>query len=42
MQQNTTEVMCQIAALLPEKYRGFYRDFPRVLEIINENGYTEL
>jgi 1-acyl-sn-glycerol-3-phosphate acyltransferase len=39
MQQNTTEVMCQIAALLPEKYRGFYRDFPRVQEIIKENGY---
>lgn len=42
MQQNTTEVMCQIAALLPEKYRGFYRDFPRVAEIIKENGYTGL
>lgn len=40
MQANTTEVMCQIAALLPEKFRGFYRDFPRVGEIIRENGYT--
>lgn len=40
MQQATTEVMCQIAALLPERYRGFYKDFPRVEEIIRENGYT--
>ncbi|HEX7556987.1 MAG TPA: lysophospholipid acyltransferase family protein [Leptolinea sp.] len=42
MQQNTTEVMCQIAALLPEKYRGFYREFTRVGEIIRENGYPDL
>lgn len=40
MQHNTTEVMCQIAALLPEEYRGFYKDYPRVGEIIKENGYT--
>jgi 1-acyl-sn-glycerol-3-phosphate acyltransferase len=40
IQQNTTEVMCQIAALLPEKYRGFYKDFPRVQGIIKENGYA--
>ena len=39
MQQNTTEVMCQIAALLPEQYRGFYKGFKRVGEIIKENGY---
>jgi 1-acyl-sn-glycerol-3-phosphate acyltransferase len=42
MQQNTTEVMCQIAALLPEKYRGFYQRFDRVGEIIKENGYPDL
>ncbi len=42
VQQNTTEVMCQIAALLPVRYRGFYKDFPRVQEIIKENGYIEL
>jgi 1-acyl-sn-glycerol-3-phosphate acyltransferase len=42
MQQNTTEVMCQIAALLPENYRGFYKDFVRVGEIIRENGYPVL
>lgn len=42
MQAATTEVMCQIAALLPEKYRGFYKDFARVGEISRENGYPEL
>ncbi len=42
MQQNTTEVMCQIAALLPERYRGFYSAYPRVGEIIKENGNAEL
>jgi 1-acyl-sn-glycerol-3-phosphate acyltransferase len=42
MLQNTTEVMCQIAALLPKSYRGFYKDYERVGEIIRENGYAEL
>jgi 1-acyl-sn-glycerol-3-phosphate acyltransferase len=42
LQQSTTEVMCQIAALMPVKYRGFYKDFPRVGEIIKENGYPDL
>jgi len=41
VQQNTTEVMCQIAALLPVRYRGFYEGHPRVGEIILENGYAE-
>jgi len=26
--------MCQIAVLLPEKYRGVYKDFPRVKELL--------
>ena len=30
LDQNLTEVMCQIAALLPEERRGFYRDNPRL------------
>ena len=30
----TTEIMCRIAALLPEKYRGVYADNPRVAELI--------
>ena len=34
LQQYTTEIMCQIAALLPEKYHGFYRGHPRLQEIL--------
>ncbi len=28
------EVMCRIAALLPEQYRGYYKDFPRTRELL--------
>jgi 1-acyl-sn-glycerol-3-phosphate acyltransferase len=34
LDQNLTEVMCQIAALLPEERRGFYRDNPRLKVIL--------
>ena len=30
----TDEIMCQIAALLPEPYRGIYADHPRLKEIL--------
>jgi 1-acyl-sn-glycerol-3-phosphate acyltransferase len=30
----TDEIMCRIAALLPEKYRGVYRDHPRLKELL--------
>lgn len=33
LQAGTDEIMCRIAALLPEKYRGFYRDHPRLKEL---------
>ena len=36
LDQLTTEVMCQIAAMLPEKYHGFYRGHPRLLQILAE------
>ncbi len=29
----TDEIMCQIGALLPEKYRGFYAEYPRLKEL---------
>jgi 1-acyl-sn-glycerol-3-phosphate acyltransferase len=32
----TDEIMCRIAALLPENYRGFYADYPRVQELLAE------
>ena len=30
----TDEMMCQIAALLPENYRGFYADHPRLKQLL--------
>jgi 1-acyl-sn-glycerol-3-phosphate acyltransferase len=38
LQQLTDEIMCQIAAMLPEHYHGFYRDHPRLKEILAENA----
>jgi 1-acyl-sn-glycerol-3-phosphate acyltransferase len=32
----TDEIMCQIAAMMPEKYHGFYRNHPRLLELLAE------
>ena len=34
MRNATDEIMCQIAAKLPESYRGFYKDYPRVEELL--------
>jgi 1-acyl-sn-glycerol-3-phosphate acyltransferase len=36
LQIYTDELMCQIAALLPEEYRGVYVDHPRLEEILSE------
>jgi hypothetical protein len=38
LERNTDEIMCQIAALLPENYRGFYSDHPRLQEIIRNKA----
>lgn len=35
--QFTMEIMCQIAALLPESYRGVYKDAPRTLELLGQS-----
>ncbi|HUE97869.1 MAG TPA: lysophospholipid acyltransferase family protein [Anaerolineales bacterium] len=32
----TDEIMCRIAALLPEKYRGVYADHPRLKELLTQ------
>ena len=37
MQTSTDEMMCRIAALLPEKYRGVYAAHPRLQELLAEN-----
>jgi 1-acyl-sn-glycerol-3-phosphate acyltransferase len=34
MRAATDEIMCRIAAMLPEKYRGVYADHPRLKELL--------
>lgn len=34
LRQYTDEIMCHIAALLPEKYRGYYAGHPRLKELL--------
>jgi 1-acyl-sn-glycerol-3-phosphate acyltransferase len=34
LRRATDEIMCQIAALLPERYRGVYADHPRLKELL--------
>jgi len=34
LQRYTDEIMCQIAAILPERYRGVYADHPRLHELL--------
>jgi 1-acyl-sn-glycerol-3-phosphate acyltransferase len=36
LKQYTDEIMCHIAALLPEHYRGMYADHPRLRELLHE------
>jgi len=38
LQQQTDEIMCQIAALLPPDHRGVYADHPRLHELLLERG----
>jgi 1-acyl-sn-glycerol-3-phosphate acyltransferase len=38
MHQATDEIMCQIAALLPQKYRGVYADQPRLKELLKTHA----
>lgn len=35
MREATDEIMCRIAAALPEKYRGFYKEHPRLQELLS-------
>ena len=34
LKQYTDEIMCHIAVLLPEQYRGFYAEHPRLKELL--------
>jgi 1-acyl-sn-glycerol-3-phosphate acyltransferase len=37
LQALTNEIMCQIALMLPENYRGFYANHPRLKELLREH-----
>ena len=39
--QYTDEIMCRIAAQLPEQYRGFYAEHPRLKELLAEEGEND-
>lgn len=34
MREATDEIMCRIGVMLPERYRGFYADHPRLKELL--------
>ncbi len=36
LKQDTDEIMCRIAALIPPQYRGVYADHPRLKELLGE------
>jgi 1-acyl-sn-glycerol-3-phosphate acyltransferase len=38
LQRYTDEIMCQIAAILPERYRGVYAEHPRLRELLRERA----
>jgi 1-acyl-sn-glycerol-3-phosphate acyltransferase len=38
LQRYTDEIMCRIAALVPEEYRGFYAGHPRLKELLRDPG----
>jgi 1-acyl-sn-glycerol-3-phosphate acyltransferase len=41
LQENTDEIMCHIAALLPPDYRGVYAEHPKLREILEINPVPE-
>ena len=36
LRESIDEVFCRIAAMLPESYRGYYKDFPKVKELLQK------
>lgn len=38
LKEYTDEIMCRIAALLPENYRGVYAEHPRLKELLQEKS----
>jgi 1-acyl-sn-glycerol-3-phosphate acyltransferase len=37
LRRNTDEIMCRIAAMLPEKYRGVYAEHPRLGKLLTHS-----
>lgn len=37
LQESIDELFCRIAAMLPESYRGYYKDFPRTKELLAQH-----
>ncbi len=42
LEQNTDEIMCQIAVMLPPSYRGPYADHPRLHELSGSQEFASL
>ena len=40
LQNYTDEIMCRIAALLPERYRGVYANHPRLKELLETGSFA--
>jgi 1-acyl-sn-glycerol-3-phosphate acyltransferase len=38
LRRNADEIMCRIAALLPERYWGYYQDHPRLKELLRTSS----
>ena len=41
LQTGIDEIMCRIAALLPESYRGMYAGYPRVKELVGTGQFVD-
>jgi 1-acyl-sn-glycerol-3-phosphate acyltransferase len=41
LQAGIDEIMCRIAALLPESYRGVYAGYPRVKELVGKGQFVD-
>lgn len=41
LRRNTDELMCRIAAMLPERYRGVYQDHPRLQELLVSKEHSQ-
>jgi 1-acyl-sn-glycerol-3-phosphate acyltransferase len=41
LQNYTDEIMCRIAAQMPEEFRGMYAHYPRLKELLRESGSAD-